>query len=151
MSLDGMRNVFTKSSSYWENEFSSGKFTAEQINELKKIPVNQYSKIVASEVDRNYDDIIFEIPDRKNLRNKFLGRPDMIEAIDAFYDISAVEIYDEDNSSVDEDRYKLIAMSKSNKILDVIYFERDVNTIRIISVFKATKEEERIYESNKIR
>lgn len=138
-SIDKMKSLL-KSNKYWEDEFNSGKFTKSQIEQLLSIDFNKYDKITAK--DYGFDsEIIYEIPVRKNLRNKFLNRPDMKDAIHAFYDVNRIEEYDEEHSTQDEDRYKLIGMDKNSKVVDVIYFEREENIIRIISVFKASKEE----------
>ena len=64
------------------------------------------------------------------------------EAVEAFFDKNAVEIFDEISSEV-EIRYQLIAISRL-RLLFVVYTERD-EVIRIISARKANEKQARIY------
>lgn len=66
------------------------------------------------------------------------------EAIEVFKDPNAIDTFDADNS-IYEDRFRLIGLS-SNRILTVVYVERDGDMIRIISARKATAKETRRYE-----
>ena len=59
-----------------------------------------------------------------------------------FFDPYRVEIYDEDHSSMDEDRYQTIGMVRN--ILFVVYTERQ-DKIRLISARRATLREKRMY------
>ena len=63
-------------------------------------------------------------------------------AAKVFLDRNLVEIYDEEHSVIDEDRY--IAIGKSGDVLFVVYTERGEN-IRLISARLATARERRLY------
>ena len=67
------------------------------------------------------------------------------EAQTAFYDENARLIYDPDHSQ-DEDRFLLLGLSASMRLVVVIHTYRAGETvIRIISARKATKQEQRQY------
>jgi uncharacterized protein len=66
------------------------------------------------------------------------------EAATVFYDKFSLTIYDEAHS-ITEDRYIDIGLSISNRLLVVVYTERD-DRIRIISARQATTTERRAYE-----
>jgi uncharacterized DUF497 family protein len=56
-------------------------------------------------------------------------------------------LIDDPDHSEDEDRFILIGLSSSLKILTVVHYYRDnENTIRIISTRKSTKNEEKQYK-----
>lgn len=68
------------------------------------------------------------------------------EAKSVFEDIFARLIEDPEHS-VDEERFILLGMSKTSKILVVVHCYRESeNVIRIISARKSTKNEERQYK-----
>ena len=68
------------------------------------------------------------------------------EAQSCFYDEFAVQFFDEENSS-DEDRFLLLGMSSSARLLLICHCERQSgNLIRIISARKATKRESAFYK-----
>jgi len=68
------------------------------------------------------------------------------EAKSVFYDEFAVQFFDEGHSS-DEDRFLLLGMSSSAKLLIVCHCEREHGeVIRIISARKATKRESSFYQ-----
>ncbi|MBN3951982.1 MAG: BrnT family toxin [Nostoc sp. NMS7] len=67
------------------------------------------------------------------------------EAATIFYDPLYLEDYDEAHSD-QEDRFKIIGVSSSGRLLVVTCTQR-VDRIRIISSRLATKNERRIYES----
>ncbi|MEM9009430.1 MAG: BrnT family toxin [Cyanobacteria bacterium P01_F01_bin.86] len=68
------------------------------------------------------------------------------EAKTAFYDPNARVTYDPDHSQ-DEDRYILLGISESLRILVVCHLYReDEETIRLISARKATKPERKQYQ-----
>ncbi|MDF1584181.1 MAG: BrnT family toxin [Methyloprofundus sp.] len=70
------------------------------------------------------------------------------EAKSVFYDESAVQFYDGDNSAI-EDRFLMLGLSHNSRVLIVCHCERDSgNTIRIISARKATKNEGKFYGAN---
>ena len=67
------------------------------------------------------------------------------EAQTVFYDDLAVQFFDDDNSD-DEDRFLLLGMSSTARLLLVCHCERDSGQlIRIISARKATKRESTFY------
>ncbi len=69
------------------------------------------------------------------------------EAMEAFFDVNAVDEFDEEHS-LDEDRYNLIGLS-SRRLLFVVYTEYSVGeevVIRIISARKAEGKYRRLYE-----
>lgn len=67
------------------------------------------------------------------------------EAQSAFYDECAVQFYDDDHSPA-EDRFILLGMSASARILVVCHCERESgDLIRIISARRATKRESAFY------
>ncbi|MBM3523259.1 MAG: BrnT family toxin [Alphaproteobacteria bacterium] len=69
------------------------------------------------------------------------------EAKSVFYDEFAVQFFDDDHSS-NEDRFILLGMSSSARLLIVCHCERGVgNVIRIISARKATAHEATFYRS----
>ncbi|NCO74913.1 MAG: BrnT family toxin [Cyanobacteria bacterium] len=69
------------------------------------------------------------------------------EAKSAFYDESAIVIYDPDHSQ-QEDRFILLGMSDYSHLLIVCHCYRENDTIiRIISARKANKLEEKQYRS----
>ena len=68
------------------------------------------------------------------------------EACTVFSDKNALEIYDDQNSSVTEQRYIVLGLSSSPRLLIVVYCERDLDQIRLISARKATKKESKDYE-----
>lgn len=67
------------------------------------------------------------------------------EAQSVFYDEFAVQFYDDEHSSA-EDRFILLGMSSSARILVVCHCERaSGDLVRIISARKATKRESAFY------
>lgn len=69
-----------------------------------------------------------------------------IEAKSVFYDELAIQFFDEDHSD-SEERFIMLGMSTDARLLIVCHCELDeVNTVRIISARKATKNERRFYE-----
>jgi len=71
------------------------------------------------------------------------------EAMEAFFDVNAVDEFDEEHS-FDEDRYNLIGLS-SRRLLFVVYAEYSVEEevmIRIISARKAEGKYRRLYEQS---
>lgn len=70
------------------------------------------------------------------------------EAKSIFYDESAIQFYDDDNSE-SEDRFIMLGISNGLNILTVCHYERqDGEIIRIISARKATKNERKYYEGD---
>ena len=71
---------------------------------------------------------------------------DFSEAETVFEDESAVTIYDQDHSD-DEDRFKIIGMSRKLRELTVCHCFRNGDEVtRIISARRATKNESKLYE-----
>ncbi len=67
------------------------------------------------------------------------------EARSVFYDDCAVQFFDEEHASV-EDRFIMLGMSSSARLLVVVHCERDAgDTVRIISSRKATRKEAAFY------
>jgi hypothetical protein len=67
------------------------------------------------------------------------------EAQSVFYDDFAVQFFDDDHSS-DEDRFLLLGMSSSAKLLVVCHCERESgDVLRLISARKATQRESAFY------
>nr|WP_207301182.1 BrnT family toxin [Aquabacterium lacunae] len=68
------------------------------------------------------------------------------EAKSVFYDEFAIQFFDEEHSS-DEERFLMLGMSSSAKLLIVCHCEREHGeVIRIISARKATKRESAFYQ-----
>src|SRR4051812_13347983 len=70
------------------------------------------------------------------------------EAVTAFNDPFALIIDDETHSS-DETRELLIGFSKRNRLLFVVFFERTISRIRLISARLADRSERKQYEQEK--
>jgi uncharacterized protein len=68
------------------------------------------------------------------------------EAKTVFYDEFALQFFDDDHSA-QEDRFLMLGMSSSARLLLVCHCERDQGeSIRIISARKATKRESAFYQ-----
>jgi len=90
--------------------------------------------------------IKFEWNDAKAASNKKKHGISFEEAKSVFYDESAIQFFDEDNSE-SEDRFLMLGLSNESHILLVCHCERDSgNSIRIISARKATNNERKFYE-----
>lgn len=66
------------------------------------------------------------------------------EAQSVFYDEFAVQFFD-DASSESEDRFLMLGLSDTARLLIVCHCEREHDVIRIISARKATKSESKYY------
>jgi uncharacterized protein len=86
----------------------------------------------------------FEWDDRKAVENLSKHGVSFGEATEVFYDPNALEDYDVKHSN-DEIRFRIIGLS-SRRLLYVIYAERVVEVVRIISARKADRAEQQIYE-----
>lgn len=72
------------------------------------------------------------------------------EAQSAFFDDYALQFYD-DSHSEEEDRFLLLGLSNTSKLLMIVHCEReDGNVVRIISARKATTNEAAFYKGPKI-
>lgn len=68
------------------------------------------------------------------------------EAKSVFYDKYAMSFYDKTHSIL-EDRFLFLGYSNKNRILLIVYCDiENINTIRIISARKATKNEAKKYK-----
>ena len=91
------------------------------------------------------DNINFEWDENKNQINQKKHKISFEEAVSVFYDEMALMRDDPDHSE-DEDRFVIMGMSDSKKLLVVCHCYRDSDTIiRIISARKATTTESRQY------
>ena len=89
--------------------------------------------------------MIFEWDDRKNASNNRKHGVSFEEAQTGFFDEKAIE-FDDPDHSIKEDRFILLGLSQSLKVLVVCHCYRiDETTIRIISARKATKREQGVY------
>ena len=88
----------------------------------------------------------FEWDENKEKSNLRKHKISFDEAESVFSDMFSVTISDPDHS-VEENRFIDIGMSENNRILVVVYVEREEN-IRIISARKATRAERKIYEQD---
>jgi uncharacterized DUF497 family protein len=88
----------------------------------------------------------FEWDENKNQANRKKHGVWFEEAQQAFDDSGAIQFFDQDHSK-HEDRFVLLGLSGSARILVVVYCERHKGKmIRIISARKATKKENQRYE-----
>ncbi|RYZ88170.1 MAG: BrnT family toxin [Proteobacteria bacterium] len=83
--------------------------------------------------------------ERKNRANRSKHGIWFEEARQVFHDPRALKFYDSENS-VTEDRFLLLGESEPNRVLMIVFCERDGTDIRIISARKATKKERNRYE-----
>lgn len=90
--------------------------------------------------------IQFEWDERKNEANRKKHGIWFEEAQQVFDDTTALMFYDKKHSS-EEDRFILLGLSGSSRVLLVVFCERDSKkTVRIISARKATSKEISRYE-----
>jgi len=87
---------------------------------------------------------IFEWDEDKEKSNFRKHRISFNEGETVFYDSYSITIPDPDHS-IEEHRFIDIGTSNKNRVLVVVYTERE-DRIRIISVRKATSVERKIYE-----
>ena len=90
----------------------------------------------------------FEWDENKNAINKRKHGVDFLEASSVFFDDNAI-MFDDPDHSEEEERFLLIGMSKSLKVLTVCHCYRDCDEIiRLISARIATKTEADYYNQN---
>ena len=89
----------------------------------------------------------FEWDERKAERNLRKHKVSFEEAIGVFYDPEGLDRFDEDHSSLKEERFIRLGYSKLGRILWVVYTERK-DSIRLITARKAEPFERKIYEKN---
>ena len=91
------------------------------------------------------EEIRFEWDENKNSINIKKHKLSFEEASTVFYDENAI-VFDDPEHSQDEDRFLIIGVSTSRKILIVSHCYRDSdNIIRLISARKAEKSEQQTY------
>jgi uncharacterized DUF497 family protein len=89
--------------------------------------------------------LIFEWDNRKNASNKRKHGISFEEAQTVFFDEKAIE-FDDPEHSIQEERFILLGLSQSLKVLIVCHcFRSEEDIIRIISARKATKKEQDVY------
>ena len=92
--------------------------------------------------------IRFEWDNKKAIKNLAKHKVSFEEAQSVFDDDNARLIYDPDHSE-DEDRFILLGLSYSLKILVVVHCYKDEeDLIRLISARKATRSEEKHYKES---
>ena len=97
------------------------------------------------------NNIYFKWDENKNLINQRKHKISFEEARTVFYDENARLIADPDHSH-DEDRFILLGLSGSLKLLIVVHTYREGDEIiRIISARKATKNESKYYKKRNIK
>jgi len=89
----------------------------------------------------------FEWDDQKARANVEKHGVTFGEATEVFDDPNALEDYDPDHSD-EESRFIIIGLS-SRRLLYVVYAERAVDTVRIISARKAHQVEQKNYEQSR--
>jgi len=89
--------------------------------------------------------LIFEWNIAKSEENQKKHGIDFSEAELAFEDFYAIEEFDDEHSTAEEQRFKMLAAAASEKILVVVYTMRG-ETYRIISAREAEKYEREFYE-----
>ena len=93
--------------------------------------------------------ISFSWNERKNKANQKKHGVSFEEAQTVFFDEQAIEFYDFEHSH-SEERFLMLGLSAKLRILLVCYCLREKNNvIRIISVRKATKKEQKSYTGEK--
>ena len=89
--------------------------------------------------------LIFEWDDEKNALNIRKHNVSFEEAQTVFFDENAIE-FDDPDHSIQEERFILLGLSQSLKVLVVCHCFRAAKfKIRIISARKATKKEQGVY------
>ena len=91
------------------------------------------------------DILKFEWDIAKNELNKKKHKISFEEAQTVFYDENAI-LFDDPDHSLEEERFLILGISKTEKICIVSHCYRDnENIIRLISARKATKNETKVY------
>ena len=86
--------------------------------------------------------IEFEWDSTKAKSNKRKHGVSFEEAQTVFYDEYAIQFYDDDSSSLEEDRFLMLGRSNNSRLLLVCHCERgEGEIIRIISARQATRNE----------
>jgi uncharacterized DUF497 family protein len=87
----------------------------------------------------------FEWSDDKSKKSYAKHGVHFDEAQSVFHDLNALDFFDVLHS-IDEDRFIRIGLSELNRVLVVVYCEREFELIRIISARSATHKERDLYE-----
>lgn len=90
----------------------------------------------------------FEWDPQKADRNEFLHGVSFEEGVTVFADPLARIFDDKEHSTSKETREIIIGHSIKSRLLLVVFTEREVETVRFISIRTTTKQERRDYESN---
>jgi uncharacterized DUF497 family protein len=91
--------------------------------------------------------LVFDWDERKAKANLKKHRISFEEARGVFSDTRARLISDPDHSE-DEDRFVLLGMSESLRMLVVCHCYRENDSIRLISARKASRHEQKLYEEH---
>ena len=89
----------------------------------------------------------FEWDERKAAQNLRKHKVSFEEAVGVFYDPQGLDRFDEEHSSLKEERFIRLGYSKFGRILWGVYTERKDST-GLISARKAEPFERKIYEKN---
>jgi uncharacterized DUF497 family protein len=93
------------------------------------------------------EDIQFTWDEQKNITNIKKHGIGFAEAAKVYFDPERLELYDEEHSTLDEERWNIIGNTEM-KILFVVIIKAAENLIRIISARCATKKEQEAYYGN---
>jgi len=93
------------------------------------------------------ENIKFSWDEEKNITNIRKHGISFIEAAKVYFDPIRLEFYDEEHSTLDEERWIIIGNTEM-KILFVVIIKQAENLIRIISARFATKKEQEAYYGN---
>jgi len=89
--------------------------------------------------------LIFEWDDQKNASNKRKHGVSFEDAQTVFFDENAIG-FDDPDHSIQKERFILLGLSQSLKVLVVCHcYRSDESKIQIISARKATKKEQGVY------
>lgn len=89
----------------------------------------------------------FERDEQKAEQNLRMHNVSFEESIGVFYDPRGLDRFDENHSSLKDERFIRLGSSKASRILWVVYTERK-NAIRLISARKAGPFERKVYEKS---
>ena len=93
--------------------------------------------------------IKFKWDEEKALKNIKKHGISFEEASSVFYDDFAVQFYDVEHSQLEEDRFLILGISNSSRLLMVCHCEKESGEVlRIISARKATKYEQKFYKGD---
>ena len=93
----------------------------------------------------------YEYDQEKDRKNKEKHGIAFWQATEVFEDPQRIEAYDQDHSTLEEERWQTIGQTKESKILFVVFTEKIEETIRLISARRATGREKTLYRRQKSR